>query len=400
MPSTRRALLSNALLSPLAATEDRPLSDRFPVDRSIVNFNHAGVGTTPQSVLDSVLAHTRIGEQQAPNTIFSYGPRLEPIRKGLANLLGCDQEEVAITRNATESLHTVLLGIPLKAGDEVLTTTLDYWAMLDALEQRRLRDGITIKKLKVPVPCQDLSQITEIFSRAITPRTRLILISHPINLNGQLFPVRQICELAHSKGIEVVVDAAQSFALLDYKMKDLGCDYLGASLHKWLQAPKGTGLLYVRREKIKTLWPLFAAGNTRPSEDIRKFELYGTWPQTILAIEDALQFHNQIGSRAKEQLHRDHTSYWLERVKDIPRLRLHTPLGKNASCGITCVELEGIDTTKLRNWLASERKVITMDVTRRTREFSGIRISPGLSTTKAELDHLVQSLRDAAKFLS
>jgi selenocysteine lyase/cysteine desulfurase len=399
MQKSRRALLAAPFLQNLAPAQDRDwqtLAADFPVDRAILNFNHAGVGTTPRTVLDSVLNHTRIGEQSAPNTIFSYAPRLEPIRQGLATLLGSHAEEVAITRNATESLNAILLGLPLKAGDEVLTTTLDYWAMLDALDQRRERDGVVVKKLKIPVPCHNLDEIVKLFDAAITARTKVILISHPVNLHGQLFPVRDICRLAHSKGIEVVVDAAQSFALKDYKIADLGCDYLGASLHKWLQAPKGTGLLYVRRDKIEKLWPLFAAGTTRSKSDIRKFELFGTWPQTILAIEEALQFHNRIGSQAKQDRHVQLTNYWLDKVKDIKALQLHTPIGEGFSCGITCVEIAGIPAPQLRDWLLKKHSILTMDITRRTKEFAGIRISPGLSTTKSELDHLVSALHEAA----
>jgi selenocysteine lyase/cysteine desulfurase len=160
-------------------------------------------------------------------------------------------EEVAIVRNATEALNAVLLGVPLRGGDEVLTTTLDYWAMQDALQQRAERDGVVVKRLKIPVPCGDLSEIVRRFEQQMGERTKLILISHPINLNGQLFPVREICRLAHAHGAEVVVDAAQSFALVDYKLQDLECDYLGTSLHQWLQAPKGTGMLYVKRDKIQ-----------------------------------------------------------------------------------------------------------------------------------------------------
>jgi isopenicillin-N epimerase len=370
------------------------------VDRSIANFNHAGVGTCPDPVLAAVQRHTRVGEAVAPNTIFSYGPRLEPIRQGLAAMLGCAAEEVAITRNATEALQAVLLGIPLRAGDEVLTTTLDYWAMLDALQQRQERDGVVVKKLRIPTPCTDLGEIVEIFEKALSPRTKLILISHPINLNGQLMPVRELSRLAHARGIEVVVDAAQSFGLIDYKIADLECDYLGTSLHKWLQAPKGSGMLYVKREKIEKVWPLFASGVTRPKTDIRKFELYGTWPETILAIGDALAFHASIGAAAKEAKLRGLTQSWLDRVRQIPGLRLHTPLGRNLSCGITCVELSGIGAGPLQKWLLEKRQILTMDVTRRTREFSGVRVSPGLSTTAAELDQLVQALADASKALA
>lgn len=395
MNPTRRTILTAAFAAASSpAWED--LAQLYPVDRSIRNFNHAGVGTTPKAVLDAVLGHTRRGESCAPNTIFSYGPELEPIRAGLAQLLGADPEEVAITRNATESLHAILLGLPLQKGDEVLTTTLDYWAMIDALEQRRDRDGIAIRKIQIPVPCSDLSQITRLFEQAITRRTRLILISHPINLNGQLLPVREICRMAHARNIEVVVDAAQSFALKQFKIGDLECDYLGTSLHKWLHAPKGSGLLYLRRSHIPKLWPLFASGSTRKKEDIRKFELYGTWPDTLLAIGEAIRFHNSLGPAAKEARHREMTRYWLDAVRDLSRLRLYTPTGNELSCGITCIGLDGMPASTLRKRLLDQHRILTMDVSRRTKEFDGVRISPSLATIRAELDALINAIRKEA----
>jgi selenocysteine lyase/cysteine desulfurase len=401
----RELVTGGCLLVPALAQQNgepdwKALSESFPVDRRILNFNHAGIGTSPKSVVDAVVQRTWDGEKAVPNTIFSYGPQHEPLRLKLANMLGCDAEEIAITRNATESLNAVLLGIPLRAGDEVLTTSLDYWAMLDALQQREERDGVVVKKLRIPVPCHDLSQIVKLFERAITPRTRLILVSHPINLNGQLFPVGDLSRMAHARGVEVVVDAAQSFALANYSMRDLQCDYLGTSLHKWLQAPKGSGMLYVKRDKIEKIWPLFASGSTRKKDDIRKFELYGTWPETILAIGDAIAFHESIGADRKEARHRFLTEYWMDGVKDVPGIRFHTPTGKLLSCGITCVEIEGIRAGDLRNALLQKRGILTMDVTRRTSEFAGIRISPGLSTTMAELDQLVEALRGARKLIA
>ncbi|MBC8167052.1 MAG: aminotransferase class V-fold PLP-dependent enzyme [Bryobacteraceae bacterium] len=408
MDWTRRNWMSAAVTTaisalgtqiPLTAAQDeaawQSIQEGFPVDRSIINLNHAGIGTSPRSVVEAVIRRTWNEEKCTPNTIFSYGPQLEPVRRDLAKMLGSDPEEIAVTRNATESLQTVLMGVPLKTGDEVLTTTLDYWAMLDALDQRKERDGIVVKKIKVPVPCSDLAGITQAFDRAITPRTKLILVSHPINLNGQLFPVGDISRLAHAKGIEVVVDAAQSFALTDCKISELGCDYLGTSLHKWLQAPKGTGMLYVKREKIGKLWPLFPSGVTKKKEDIRKFELYGTWPETILAIGDSIAFHNAIGAERKEARLRFLTQYWVDAIKATAGIRFHTAFGQKLSCGISCVEVEGVPAGTLRNWLLEKRRILTMDITRRTKEFSGVRVSPGLSTTLKELDALSQALRDA-----
>jgi selenocysteine lyase/cysteine desulfurase len=405
--SRRSLLAAAAAVSTLKAAPSGPADEKswreiaalYPVDRKILNFNHAGIGTSPRPVTDAYIQHIWSEEKAVPSTIFSYGPQLEPVRQGLAKLFGADTEEIAITRNATESLNAILLGLPLKAGDEVLTTTLDYWAMLDALQQREQRDGVVVRKLKVPVPCEDLSQIVRIFEQAITPKTKLILVSHPINLNGQLFPIRDLSRMAHAKGIEVVVDAAQSFALAEYKLADLECDYLGTSLHKWLQAPKGSGMLYVKRDKIGKVWPLFASGGTRPKDDIRKFELYGTWSESILAIGDAIAFHNTLGFAAKEARHRYLTQRWVDAVKGTPGIRFHTAFGKTQSCGITCVEVEGVNSAALRNALLQKRGILTMDITRRTQEFKGIRISPSLANTIEEVDKLAEALRDARKLV-
>jgi len=403
LSQSRRTWLAGAigLAAQLQAQDDEAtwekLSQTFPVDRTILNLNHAGIGTCPAPVVEAVDRLMRNGEKAAPGSIFSYGPKLEPIRTQLASMLGVNAEEIAITRNATESLQAILLGLPLRAGDEVLTTTLDYWAMLDALDQRRERDGVAVRKISIPVPCENLGEIVNRFEAAISKRTKLILISHPINLNGQLFPVRDICRMAHRRGVEVVVDAAQSFALTTHTMADLECDYLGTSLHKWLQAPKGTGMLYVKRDKISKVWPLFASGTTRPKDDIRKFELYGTWPETILGIQNAIEFHQALGSQRKEQRHRHLTNHWTSAVARIPGIRFHT--SPQTSCGIACVELEGVNTTVLRNWLLEKRGILTMDITRRTKEFSGIRVSAGLSNTKEELDRFISALSDARKAL-
>lgn len=405
--SRRSLLAAAAAVTSLKAAPAGPTDERswreiaalYPVDRKILNFNHAGIGTSPRTVTDAYIKHIWSEEKAVPSTIFSYGPQLEPVRQGLATMFGADPEEIAITRNATESLNAVLLGLPLKAGDEVLTTSLDYWAMLDALQQREQRDGVVVRKLKIPVPCEDLSQIVRIFEQAITPKTKLILVSHPINLNGQLFPIRDLSRMAHAKGIEVVVDAAQSFALAEYKLADLECDYLGTSLHKWLQAPKGSGMLYVKRDKIGKVWPLFASGGTRPKDDIRKFELYGTWSESILAIGDAIAFHNALGFAAKEARHRYLTQRWVDAVKGTPGIRFHTPFGKAQSCGISCVEVEGVNSAALRNALLEKRGILTMDITRRTQEFKGIRISPSLANTVEEVDKLAEALRDARRLV-
>jgi len=251
------ATASVASLSPdeAARNEDywREIQQAFTVDRSKIYLNSAGVSPTPRIVTEAVVHHTWHQEKAPSLTAFSeIAPGMETIRAGLAKMFGCEAEETAIVRNATEALQTVLLGVGLKAGDEVLTTTQDYWAMLDALEQRRLRDGIVVNKIKIPTPSKSLDDLTAVIEQSITPRTRLILVSHPVNLTGQHFPIKRICEIAHRRGIEVCVDGAQSFAQLDIKRDDLDCDYFGTSLHKWLMAPKVTGMLYVGATRSKS----------------------------------------------------------------------------------------------------------------------------------------------------
>ncbi len=250
----------------------------FSITRGITNLNNGGVSPSPRIVTEALVRYTWQQEDVTAYTMWSIlEPQSETVRTGLAEIFGCDREEIAITRNASESLEIILMGLDLKSGDEILTTTQDYPRMLTTLRQRELREGLVLKMIKVPIAPKNLDDITVEFEKAITPKTRVILISHVINLTGQILPVKSICRLAKSKGIEVVIDGAHSFAHFEFKQPDLECDYYGTSLHKWLFAPKGTGLLFVKRDKIEKLWPLMAADKSQKN-DIRKFEEVGTHP--------------------------------------------------------------------------------------------------------------------------
>src|SRR5262249_24371802 len=202
-------------------------------------------------------------------------PQSENIRTGLAELFGCDREEIAITRNASESLEILLMGMDFKRGDEILTTTQDYPRMLTTLRQQEKRENLKLKLIQIPIPPKSLNEITAAFEKGITERTRLILISHMINITGPITPVKAVCDVDRARGIETIVDGAHSFAQFYFKQSDIGCDYYGTSLHKWLYAPKGTGMLYGKRDKIEKLWPLMAA-EQKQAFDIRKFEEIGT----------------------------------------------------------------------------------------------------------------------------
>src|SRR5688572_489996 len=267
------ATKSVAKLTPEEAAMDEDywavIQNAFTVTRGIINLNNGGVSPSPRIVTEALVRYTWQQEDATAYTMWEIlEPQSETIRTGLAELFGCDREEIAITRNASESLEALLLGMDFKPGDEILTTTQDYPRMLTTLRQRERREGLKLKLIKIPVPPKNLGEITSAFEAAVTPRTRLILVSHMINLTGQITPVREICEMARRRGVETIVDGAHSFAQFDFRQTDLQCDYFGTSLHKWLHAPKGTGMLYVRRDRIARLWPLMAA-EEKQAGDIR-----------------------------------------------------------------------------------------------------------------------------------
>jgi selenocysteine lyase/cysteine desulfurase len=358
----------------------------FDVDRSMINLNNGGVCPSPRAVMASLQ-----GNLDAANALPAYvmwqvqEPRRETAREGLARLLGCDPEEVAITRNASESLETVQLGLDLKRGDEVLATTQDYPRMLTTFRQRERREGIVLKTFPIPVPCEDPAEIVRRFEERITPNTRAILVSHVINLTGQILPVRELCALAARRGIAAIVDGAHAFAHLTFTRDELGCDNYSVSLHKWLLAPIGTGLLYVKRDRIRDVWPLMAA----PAEmdaNIRKFEEIGTHPAApALAISDALAFHDGIGPKVKQARLRYLRDTWATRLLAASdRVRLHTSLKPAFSSGLGCVQVEGIPTAKLAEFLWAKHRIFTVAI--QHEEFEGLRISPNLYTTLDELD--------------
>src|SRR5882672_5284109 len=264
LKNIQAATRSVAHLTPEQAAMDEDfwfeIQKAFTVTRGIINLNNGGVSPSPRIVTEALVRYIWQQEDATAYTMWQIlEPQCETIRTGLAELFGCDREEIAITRNASESLETLLLGMDLKSGDEILTTTQDYPRMLTTLRQREVREGLVLKLIQVPIAPKNLGAIVDAFEKGVTRRTRLILISHMINITGQLTPVKAVCELARARGIETIVDGAHSFAQFYFKQSDLGCDYFGTSLHKWLYAPKGTGMLYVKRDKIQKLWPLMAA---------------------------------------------------------------------------------------------------------------------------------------------
>lgn len=372
------------------------IQQSFSVTRGIVNLNNGGVSPSPRIVTEAFVRYTWQQEDATAYTMWRLlEPQSETIRTGLAEIFGCDAEEIAITRNASESLEILLMGLDLKAGDEILTTTQDYPRMLTTLKQRELREGLKLNLIKVPIAPKDIGDIATPFERAVTPKTKLILMSHQINLTGQITPVRRVCEMARAKGIETIVDGAHSFAQFDFKRDDLQCDYFGTSLHKWLYAPKGTGMLYVKKDKIPKVWALMAAED-RNKNDIRKFEEIGTHSAAMrLAIGEAILFHNAIGGKRKEARLRFLSRYWMEKLAKNPKVGFNTSFDEKQFCAIGNFKIEGVDPVKLGNYLFDKHRIFTTPIVHE--EFTGIRITPNVYTTLWELDRFCEIVANIAQ---
>ncbi len=363
----------------------------FTVDRTLVNLNNGGVSPSPAWVQDAMKRHLDYSNEAPTYTMWKIlEPQREGVRKRMARQWGVDAEEVAFTRNASESLQTLQLGYDLREGDEVLTTTQDYPRMITTFQQRERREGIRLRQIRIPTPAEDPDEVVRRFEEGITDRTRMILMCHMINLTGQILPVRDVVEMARGYDIPVIVDGAHALAHFQFDISELGCDNYSTSLHKWLFAPHGTGLLYVRREKIPDIWPLMAAPE-RMDDDIRKFEEIGTHPAAnYLAIGEALTFHQGIGGDRKEARLIYLRDYWAEKLLELDRVRLHTSLKPGFACGIANVEVVGEDTGSIVQWLWQEHRIIATPINHD--EFTGLRISPSVYTTLEELDRFVDAM--------
>jgi len=377
----------------VAADEDfwREVQQAFTVDRTLINLNNGGVSPSPRVVQDAMRRYLEYSNQAPVYTMWQIlEPQIESVRQGLAAAFGCDPEEMAITRNASESLEICILGLDLQPGDEILTTNQDYGRMLTTWRQRERRDKVVLRTISFPVPPPSLDDLLDRFRRAITPRTRVIQLCHMTNLTGQIFPVRQICRLGRERGIEVIVDGAHAFAHFPFTRDDLDCDYYGTSLHKWLFAPHGTGFLYVRRSKIPRLWPLMAA----PAEmdaNIRKFEEIGTHPAANHnAIAEALAFQEGMGLPRKVARLRYLRDRWMRRLAGQKGVRILTSFDPAMSGAIGNVGLEGVEPAKLVAHLWDRRRIIVTPIVHE--EFSGIRVTPNVYTTLGEVDAFAEEM--------
>lgn len=409
----RREFLRNAVPLALAAAQTiegatpeeaaqnedywRQIRLAFTLDPNIINLNAGTISPAPRRVQETMYRYMELASlQPAYYADELLIPQVERVRRRLAQTFGCDPEEIAITRNATEALQTVQLGLALKAGDEVLTTTQDYPSVLNAWKQREARDGVVLKQISFPTPPPGPAHLVRLFEQAITPRTRVITFCHVTYTTGQIFPVKEICAMARARGIRTIVDGAHAFAQFPFRYADLGCDFFGSSLHKWLMAPAGTGMLFVRRELIPEVWPLNPpAPGTR--DNIRKFEASGVGPFAIRSsITDAIDFHESVGVERKAARLRYLRQYWSKRVSRIPGVKLLHADDPLMACGLGALKLERVDSNALTAYLIKQHKIHV-----RARyvpsAFDCIRVTPNIYSTLEELDTFGDAMEAAAR---
>lgn len=367
----------------------------FTVSPNIINLNNGGVSPQPKVVQEALEAYNRLSNEGPTYYMWRILDKgREPLREKLAEQAGVSPEEIAINRNASESLETLIFGLDLAPGDEVVVNRYDYPNMLNAWKQRALRDKIQLVYAETDLLDTDDARLAEAYISKFTRRTRVVHITHVINWNGQVLPVRRIADAARARGIRVLVDGAHAFAHLRHTLRELGCDFWGTSLHKWLCAPIGSGMMYIQKDRIPEVWPLLAPPEPR-SGDIRKFEALGTRSFPIeQAIGHALNFHQIIGDERKERRLRFLKNYWVEKVKDLPGIRFYGPLDEKHSGAIATVGFEGVDAEKLDAFLMEKYKVHV--VTIKYEVINGIRVTPHVYTRPADLDRLVTGLRDFA----
>ena len=382
----------------VASDEDywAEIRNSFTVDRNVINLNNGYVSPAPLVVQDAMRRYLDFSNMGPKHTMIDIlEKQVEDVRRRVAKTAGCDPEEIAITRNASESLENAQYGIDLKPGDEVLTTNQDYPRMLTTFRQRERREGIVLKTISFPVPPPSMEDLYQRFERAVTPKTKLILLCHITNRTGQIFPVRKICDMAHARNIPVIVDGAHAFNHFPYNLSDLGCDYYGVSLHKWTCAPIGTGFLYVRNSRIASTWSLMASSD-RQQGDIRKFEEIGTHPAANHnAISAALIFNENIGIDRKAARLRYLRDRWAHRLAQNPKVKILHSEDPAQSCGIGFLAFNGVDAEKMAETLWSKYNIITVRVGHE--EYDGLRITPHIYSTVADIDYFAESVEKELK---
>lgn len=361
-----------------------------------INLENGYYCIQPEEILEAYMKHIRdVNLQGAYYMRTVQYENKKMINQKLAEVAGCTSEELIITRNTTESLDMIIGGLNWKEGEEAVMAEQDYGAMLDMFTQISRRYGVVNKIISLPLDPKTDEEIVDLYEKAITPKTKLLMVCHMINITGQILPVKKICDMAHKKGVQVMVDGAHTFAHLSFKIPDLGCDYYGASLHKWLSVPLGVGLLYVKKENIAKVWPLLAESE-KPEDDIARLNHTGTIPvHTDLAIVNAIEFYMKIGPNRKEDRLRYLQNYWVKQARQIPNVIVNTPSDTTRSCGIANVGIKNMKPSDMADKLLKQFKIYTVAID--GKGVKGCRITPNVYTTTDELDQLVKALKELSK---
>lgn len=359
-----------------------------------INLENGYYCFLPQETLENFIAHVR--EVNYQGAYYMRTKRFDDKRamaEKLAALAGCSKEELVVTRNTTEALDIVIGGTHWQAGDEAVMAEQDYGAMLDMFKLVAKRHGVINKMISVPNHPVSDEEIVDLYANSITPKTKLLLVSHIINITGQILPVRKICDMAHSRGVKVLVDGAHAFAHFSYSVPDLHCDYYGTSLHKWLSVPLGAGFLYVKKENIPGIWPLFGPAQDKKEDDIYRLNHTGTNPvYTDLAITNSIDYYLKIGAERKEARLRYLQHYWTDKVRNLPNVILNTPAEMERSCGIANVGIKGMKPALFEDELLKKYKIYTVAIDKAN--VQGCRVTPNIYTTPKELDQLVKALNE------
>ena len=386
-------------LSPERLAEDEKfwntLRGQYRLTSDYINLENGYYSMQSQPVLEAFIRHVREINVQASRYLRTrqYDDKAA-VRARLAGLAGCSPDELIITRNTTESLDTVIAGFDWKPGDEAVMAEQDYGAMLDMFRLQARRYGIVNRVVSLPMNPRSDDEIVRLYESVITPKTRLLMVAQLVNITGQILPVAKLAAMAHRHAVQVMVDGAHAFAHLDFTIPSLGCDYYGASLHKWLGAPLGAGILYVRRDLIKPLWPIYS-DTTMADDDIRKLNHTGTHPvHTDLGINDAIDYHLGIGVQRKEARLRFLQRYWTDKVRSTKNIIVNTPDDPARSCGIANVGVAGMVPAELAKTLLEKYKIWTVAID--GAGVHGARITPHLFITTRELDQLVKALQEIA----
>ena len=380
------------------------IQEAFTLDRTVINLNNGGCSPTPRAVHEAFKRYLDWSNQGPPLYMWQQlEPGVEAVRRELAIEAGCSPDELAITRNASEGLQIAQLGTDLKPGDEIVTTDQDYPRMVNTWAQRVRRDGVKLTRISFPVPATQTDLVARV-SAALSPATKILHICHITNLTGQIFPVRQLTDLARARGITSIVDGAHAFGQWPFRLDELGCDYYGTSLHKWLLAPVGTGFLYVRRDRIQGTWALQPGGVTQ-DDNIRKFEEIGTHPAANHdAISEALLFHRGIGAHLKAARLRLLRARWTDALRGAPRIQLLTSDDPATSCGIGTVGIEGMESGQITTSLWERARIVATPIRHAPSDptdaaaqpgpvqFSGVRVTPNVYTTLDEIDRFTEAM--------